>query len=422
MDNSDFSKKKKKRSTSSQLHSKRHSNARHRLRPNPGPTNHLHRSKNRTTQFDALRKELTEKLGLPSDCRLYFMKKYDMDKLPDTPRLKITHHNCVILDAETWKVLQVIRFTPFSEMSDEQMKQMNFTIKTIYNHALARSTVKINHAMKGIKEPGEMYATGYRGASDKGRKFGVTALSAKTSKSLEAISKDEARMDDMAVINDTLAEWMSTLCMRAFQSNRDLALDFSIPSFSDKKWAESPNANVIASSIAVTRDGFNNNPHPDFDATPYAYGLFSRINRATGELHWVKISEYLGDIEGCYFILDQYHIELCLDACDGVVECCWASDELHHTLASTTYDEGWCPIRPKDSPITRFGCSLQISAALVKRIEGLLKMKEGKTDVEWETYQRSVIKCYDQEIENKSSKFHDPNRLQIPKKTTRTRK
>ncbi|EGG02741.1 uncharacterized protein MELLADRAFT_90632 [Melampsora larici-populina 98AG31] len=367
---------KKKRSSSSQNHGKRLSNARTRIRPNPGPSNHLNRRTARTSHFDTLRKELTESLGLPSDCRIYFLKKYDLTNLPDTPRLKITHQNSVILDADTWKVLQVIRFSPFSELTEEKMNKMNFTIKTIYNHALARSTVKVNHAMKGIKHPGEMYVAGFRGASDKGRKLGVTALSAKTSRTMEAIAKDEARMDDLAIINDTLAEWMSTLCMRAFQSNLDLALKFSVPSFSDKKWSDSPNANVIASSIAVTRDGFNNNPHPDFDATPYAYGLFSRINRATGELHWVELSDYLGDIEGCYFILDQYHVELCLDGCDGVVECCWASDELHHTSASTTYNEGWIPIRPKDSPITRFGCSLQISAALVNRIDGLLKMKE----------------------------------------------
>ncbi|EGF97132.1 uncharacterized protein MELLADRAFT_87765 [Melampsora larici-populina 98AG31] len=286
----------KKRSSSSQKYGKRQSNARDRIRPNPGPPNHLNRDIERQTTFDALRKDLAEAYGLPSDCRLYFLKKHDMANLPNTPRLQITHHNAVILDADTWKVLQVIRFTPFADMDEEKMKTMNYTIQTIYQHTLARSVVKVNHGMKGIENPGEMYTAGFRGGSDKGRTIGVTALSAKTGRSMEAISKDEARMDDLAVINDTLAEWMSTLCMRAFQSNRDLALEFSIPSFSDKKWSASPNANVIASNIVVTRDGFNNNPHPDYDASPYAYGLFARIDRTTGELHWVELSEYLGDI------------------------------------------------------------------------------------------------------------------------------
>ncbi|EGG07019.1 uncharacterized protein MELLADRAFT_85889 [Melampsora larici-populina 98AG31] len=394
----------KKRSSSSRKNSKRQSNARNRPRPNPGPPNHLNRDARRSSDFESLRKEVTEAYGLPSDCRMYFLKKYSMGNLPQTPRLRISHHNSVILDADTWKVLQVIRFTPFSAMDDDHMKSMKFTIKMVYKHTLARSTVKINHAMKGVENPGEMYSAGFRGASDKGRTMGVTALSAKTGRSKQAILEDELRMDDMAIINDTLAEWMSTLCMRAFQSNRDLALEFSIPSFSDKAWCDSPNANVIASNIVVTQDGFHNNPHPDFDASPYAYGLFARISRETGELHWVDLSDYLGDIVGCYFILDQYHVELCLDACDGVVESCWASDELHHTSASTTYDEGWQSIKPKDSPITRFGCSLQINAALLGRIDGLLKLKVGKTDDEWAIYKRKVVKCYEQEIVNKLSK------------------
>ncbi|EGG01212.1 uncharacterized protein MELLADRAFT_92678 [Melampsora larici-populina 98AG31] len=409
----------KKRSSSSRKHGKRNSNARHQIRPNPGPANHLHRDKQRQMDFDALRKEITDTYGLPNDCRIYFLKEYDMKNLPNRPRLKITHQNCVILDADTWKLIQVIRFTPFTNMDEEDMNKMDFTIKTIYKHTLARSTVKVNRAMKGVERPGEMYVAGFRGGSDRGRTMGVTALSAKTSKSKQAIAEDEARMDDVALINDTLAEWMSTLCMRAFQSNRDLALEFSIPCFSDKKWADSPNAKVIASSIAVTREGFNNKAHPDSDATSHAYGLFCRINRDSGDLHWVEMSDYLGDIVGCYFIIDQYHVELCLDACDGVVESCWASDELHHTSASTTYDEGWNSIRPKDSPITRFGCSLQINAALLGRIDGLLRLKKGKTDEEWEIYKKKVVKCYEQEVENKILKLHNPVQTRRAKQTKR---
>merc|ERR1712137_619607 len=126
----------------------------------------------------------------------------------------------------------------------------------------------------------------------------------------------------------------------------------------------------------------------------------------TGELHCVETSDYLGDTDGTHFILDQYHAELGLDLCDGVVESIWASDEIHHTSRSTTYDEGWTPIKPKNSPITRFGCSLQINEALVNRIEGLLKMRKGKTDEEWELYKTEVVKCYEQEVKIKLDKLN----------------
>lgn len=215
---------------------------------------------------------------------------------------------------------------------------------------------------------------------------------------------------------------MASLCLKAFQSNRALAINYSIPSFADTTWRESPNANVVGSSIVCTRDGFNNNPHRDNDATQYAHGLFARINRMTGQLHCVNESEYMGDIVGCKFILDQYHCEVVLDSCDGVIEACWASDELHHTSESTAFDEGWQPIPHRDSPITRFGCSLQINKSLVQRIEVLLKLKDGLTDVEWEEYKLKVVKCYEQEVSFKLHKIHNPKQKFSRKKGRRSKK
>ncbi|KAH9823466.1 hypothetical protein DFH28DRAFT_1118880 [Melampsora americana] len=331
----------------------------------------------RRKAFEALREELSRMFGIPTDCRIYFLKKHDIDNLPKGPRVRITFGNSVLLDADTWKVLQVNRFIPFLEMTSEKKDDMDFVIKTLYEHTLARGEVKINSSVQGLKDWGEMRAAGFRPGSDKGRTMGVTALSAKTSKDEVLILKDQDRMLDLALVNEILAEWMATLCLGAFKSNRDLALKYEVPSFSDTTWAKSPNANVIASSVVVTRDGFNNKPHQDLDETLYTFGIFTRINRQTGDLYSIANSDYLGTIVGTVFTLNEYHVELALDMCDGTIESIWLSHEFHQTSSSTTFDKFQKPIKPKTSSITRFGCSLQISAALVKRIDGLLKQRDG---------------------------------------------
>ncbi|EGG03614.1 uncharacterized protein MELLADRAFT_90014 [Melampsora larici-populina 98AG31] len=388
-------KPKKNRSASSQKYSKMKKNQRNRYKPNYYPINHANRKEERETDYEELRQIISEEFGVPTDCRLYFLKKHDIKNLPDRPRIRITFGNSVILDADTWEVIQVIRFHPFADMPTEKLDEFNFTVQNIYNHTLARSEVLICGSVKGIEDWGEMRSAGFRAGFDKGRTFGVTAFSATTGRNEHAIFEDQDRMLEMASINEILAESMADLCLHAYQSNRALAIKYSVPSFADPTWAESPNANVVGSSIVCTRDGFNNNPHRDHDASAYAYGLFARINRLTGELHWVSKSDYLGDVEGCRFIIDEYHVEVLLDACDGVVETIWAL--------------GWMPIHPRDSPITRFGCSLQINKSLVGRIDTLLKLKEGKSDAEWQEFKKKVVKCYEQEVDVKLDKIHNPS-------------
>ncbi|KAH9807047.1 hypothetical protein DFH28DRAFT_1140590 [Melampsora americana] len=375
------------RSTSSRAAQKRARKERKRFQPNYYPPNHAKRPNLRASTFNILRQAISDKLGVPSDCRLYFLKKHEMHNLPETARIQIHLGNSVILDADTWKVIQVNRFLPFSEMTQAKKNELDFVISKIYEHTLARSEVTIC-------------------GSTQGRTFGVTAFHPKVGRNEDLILEDQNRMLEMASINEILADYMASLCLKAFQSNRQLAINYSIPSFADTTWSESPNANVVGSSIVCTRDGFNNNPHRDKDASQYAHGLYARINRTTGQLHSVAESDHLGDIVGCKFILDEYHYEVVLDSCDGVIESCWASDELHHTSESTAYDEGWVPIPHRDSPITRFGCSLQINKALVKRIKVLLKLKEGKTQADWEDYKKRVVKCYEQEVAVKLDKIH----------------
>ncbi|KAH9820125.1 hypothetical protein DFH28DRAFT_1200901 [Melampsora americana] len=322
-----------------------------------------------------------------------------MNNLSDRPRIQIKFGHSIILDADTWKVIRVIHFHPISEMSTKKMEELNFVIKNIYVHTLARSEVLVCGSVKGIEH------------------WGVTAFSAKTGRKEELICEDESRMLAMAAINKILAEMMASLCLHVYLSNRALAIHH--PSFADLTWSKSPNANVVGSSIVCTRNGFNNNPHTDGDDSPYAHRLFARVNRTTGELHWVLKSDYLGDIVGCRFILDQYHVEILLDSCDGVVETIWAPNEKHHTSASTTYDEGWAPIWPAESPITRFGCSLQINKALVQRIDAVVKLKEGKTNAEWEAFKHDLVKCYKQEVEIKVDKIHNPTHTYNMKKSRR---
>lgn len=163
---------KKRRSASSQDYQKKRRAERERFQPNYHPPNHAKRPEMRASTFNALRQAISDKLGVPSDCRLYFLKKHEMDNLPETPRIQIKFGNSVILDADTWKVIQVNRFLPFSEMTEEKKNELEFVISKIYEHTLARPIVTICSSIQGIDDPGEMRSAGFRPGSDKGRTFG----------------------------------------------------------------------------------------------------------------------------------------------------------------------------------------------------------------------------------------------------------
>lgn len=167
---------KKKRSTSSLNYNKKRDKARGKLRAErklkAEHGNHADRKELRTTGFDSLRAELSKRFGIPRNSRIYFLKKHDVKALPNKQRLRISFGNCVLLDSETWKVLQVNRFTPFSEMSTENRDDMQFVVQTLYQHTLAWGTVDLNSSVQGLKDWGEMRSAGFRPGCDKGRKMG----------------------------------------------------------------------------------------------------------------------------------------------------------------------------------------------------------------------------------------------------------
>ncbi|EGG08228.1 uncharacterized protein MELLADRAFT_85027 [Melampsora larici-populina 98AG31] len=134
----------KKRSSASQKYNQQRDKRRGQLRAKHKMGNHPERNEMRKTKFEELRAELSRTFGIPSNCHIYFLKKYPKDSLPQKPRLRITFGNSVILDADTWKVIQVNRFTRFLDMSHETKEDMEFAVQTLYQHTLARGEVKIN--------------------------------------------------------------------------------------------------------------------------------------------------------------------------------------------------------------------------------------------------------------------------------------
>lgn len=162
----------KNRSASNRVYTKKKKNERDRLQPNYYPSNHAKRQETRRSKFQLLRQIISEKLGVPSDCRLYFLKKHDVNNLPKSNRIQIKSGSSVILDADTWKVIQVNRFLPFSKMTIEKKNELDFVVTKIHEHTLARSLVTVCSSTKGIDDFGEMRSAGFRCGSDKGRKFG----------------------------------------------------------------------------------------------------------------------------------------------------------------------------------------------------------------------------------------------------------
>ncbi|KAH9818834.1 hypothetical protein DFH28DRAFT_1093998 [Melampsora americana] len=230
-------------------------------------------------------------------------------------------------------------------------------VKTLYEYTLARGEVKINSFVQGLKDWGEMWAAGFRPGSDKGRTMGVTTLSTKTDKDKVLISKDQECMLKLVLVNEIPAKWMATLCLGAFKSNQDLAMKYEVPSFLDTTRAKSSNMDFIASSVV----------------TVYTFGIFKRINCQNGELYSIANSDYLGTTVGTVCILNEYHVELALDICKGTIERICLSHKFHQTASSTPFDKFHEPMKPNTSLITRF-------RSLVKKIDGLLKKPDGKTD------------------------------------------
>lgn len=217
--------------------------------------------------------------------------------------------------------------------------------------------------------------------------------------------EDATRQANLPHIENFFAERFSSLSLYAHRSNAELAANKGAPSWAGVDFFKSPNAHVFASNLVVTFDEFVNSPHIDLDASKFAFGIFARAYRKTGEYYFRGDDRTQSDIVGAGFLLVNYNRYLDYDACDGVVEQVWNTKILHCTTPSRTFNPKGQRISPNKGTITRFGCACQISQALVDRIEKVNTLRGDMDDAKWERFKDTVLTGYTKEIRKKMKKL-----------------
>ena len=231
--------------------------------------------------------------------------------------------------------------------------------------------------------------------------IGHYTWNADTASDLHKMEADLKRQGNLPAIESFFAERFSSLSLFAFESNATLAAQSNAPSWANASFYVSPNSKVFGSNIVVTCDEFVNKKHKDRDSSKYAFGLFSLVDRATGELYQRGLTAPRGNTLGARFILDDYNVDVNLDASDGIIEILWNSQIHHRTSASKTYDVDHKEISVETAEITRFGCSCQISQALVNRLDKVKALRSTMSEEDWNTYQASVLTGYKEQAHKK---------------------
>ena len=216
---------------------------------------------------------------------------------------------------------------------------------------------------------------------------------------------DLKRQGNLPAIESFFAERFSGLSLYAFESNAAIASRTNAPSWARDSFYVSPNSKVFGSNIVVTFDEFANKKHKDKDASKYSFGLFTLIDRATGELYSRGRTASRGNSIGARYVLDDYNLDVNLDSSDGVIEILWNSRVNHHTSPSKTYNQFNEQVPPESAEITRFGCSCQISQALVNRLEKVKIEQQAMNEGEAQAYQARVLTGYAEQAHIKMKKL-----------------
>ncbi|KAH9809570.1 hypothetical protein DFH28DRAFT_1133205 [Melampsora americana] len=152
-------------------------------------------------------------------------------------------------------------------MHPELHELFQASVSTFYLHGLSRGNGTKNSVLQGIRKYCDM------------RTLGHNSLNHATSHCEDRIWLEiECSALHLPHANDFWEEKFATLSMSAFKAIPKVAADAKVPSFDSPDWETSANGQVRASSIAITCDNLANKPHCNKDATPYAFGMFARVN------------------------------------------------------------------------------------------------------------------------------------------------
>ncbi|KAG0139244.1 hypothetical protein CROQUDRAFT_55001 [Cronartium quercuum f. sp. fusiforme G11] len=334
----------------------------------------------------AERERIVKELGLPPDCRIYWVKRIVYPKVKST-KLCLFEGTSIVIDDETEELVCAVRFNPYKQMHPDLFAKFEDFISIVGKHAEAWNGQQgTNGSMKCEEAHGDMFLEGWHAGYNNG--IGCPRCSQTVKSKLISVNHGPRSTQTSLSENtsDSLVQviFAGGVCFHAFESNSIKGRQNNVPCFSNPKWKDTPNSLVWASSLSVTQDEFQNKAHKDQDFSSFAFGFFSHVICSSWKIYKKADNPALDNVQGATFMIDDYNTEIFFDECDGVVEIIWQADINHHSTESTTHTPEGTRIDAKVASVTHFGCSAQISKKLVNKINAIELIKRNMNLEEWQ--------------------------------------
>ncbi|EGG12113.1 uncharacterized protein MELLADRAFT_89366 [Melampsora larici-populina 98AG31] len=319
----------------------------------------------------------------------------------------------VLVDSLTGEFIASIYTLHEDDDSNKHLREkFDWAVQILYHHGLARNKCEVNKAQKalGDAKSGEMYPTGSRGGTDKGKSGGPYVLNAQTLSKPQLIKQDIERMKLMPSVDKFISQLFAYLVLSQFKANLELAQQYGV------SWASTTFFNTLdksscGSNLVITRDEFANESHQDPDASGCAIGLFCLMERDTGKvIHPQETSAPPPfHIEEAYFYLDNYNTRIRLSHRAKVIV--WNTKMHHHSSLSQTLDSFGKVVSPRKANLTNFGSSIQVSQTIVDRIRGMRKKQAGMSEKKWNAFKIKRVNDYADEINKRLTDLKEIKKL-----------
>ncbi|EGF97295.1 uncharacterized protein MELLADRAFT_114445 [Melampsora larici-populina 98AG31] len=320
----------------------------------------------------------------------------------------IDHGHVILVDALTGEFIASIYTIHNDDNTNKHLRdKFDWAVQILYHHGLARKKCDINKAQQalGDAKSGEMYPTGSRGGTDKGKSGGPYVLNERTRSNPQLIKQDVDRMKLMPSIDKFISNLFSYLVLSQFKANLKIAEEYGI-SWASPTFFNTLDQSSCGSNLVITQDEFANESHQDPDASGCAIGLFCLMEHDSGRVIHPEATSPSAPyrINGAYFHLDNYNTKIRLSHHPKVVV--WNTKMHHHSSHSQTVNSSGKRVTPKQANLTNFGSSIQVSKTIVDRIRGMRKKKSGMSDESWNAFKIMPYVIRPRQVKSTKTFFH----------------
>lgn len=113
------------------------------------------------------------------------------------------------------------------------------------------------------------------------------------------------------------------------------------------------------------------------------------------------------EIDDASLRFPEYYFEIALAKKNVLVEMTWRTKSLRRSGPSLTIDIDNLVTTPEACDVTHFGSSIQVSNAIVKRLESFHMLKDVMSVQAWAKFAKASFENYSTEIHNRLRKYRD---------------